>query len=377
MRLNQLLALTAAGAAIPAAHAQDSRTIVRSPSAYAYSFGDASNRAAIGIGTGMTGTLRDTLGLLITSITRGGPAEKAGLEEGNRIAAINSVNLRANAADIEDSDMSNALARRLTRELGKAKPGDEVELRVYKDGRSQNIKIKTADADSLFRRGEYGRTTKVDAENRPTLGISVGSTGSRRDTLGVLVMGVADSSAAARAGIEEGNRIAAINGVNLRIASEDAGDRHLSGAKAQRLQREVAALKPGDNVTLRVYSNGQFREVSMKAGRAGDLPKGSGGMMFMGDGYFGGRMMAPMPPMPAMPSMPRMAPMPPMGRTWMEHSPDVERALEDARVQLERVGPEIRMKLDEMRPQLERLRMELPRMMEPARARIRTVNVIV
>lgn len=396
MRLNQLLALAAvASVTAPAADAQDTRTIVRapSPSVYSYSFGgEPGNRAALGVGTGMTGTLRDTLGVLITSITKGSPAEKAGLEEGNRIAAINNVSLRANAADIEDSDMSNALTRRISRELAKAKPGDEVDLRVYRDGRMQNIKIKTTDADSLFRpAGAYTAATRTDAENRPTLGISVGSTGSRRDTLGVLVMSVADSSSAARAGIEEGNRIAAINGVNLRVAHEDAGDRYLSSAKAQRLSREVSALKVGDNVTLRVYSNGQFRDVALKVGRAGDLPKGQGGMTYFGgDGFF---RMAPMPAMPTMPAMPRMAPMPamPPGRTWMEYSPDVERALESARVQIERIQPELRMKfdqarpqmdrvrmeLDQARPQLDRLRMELPRALEPIRARIRTINVIV
>ena len=57
---------------------------------------DGSPRAALGINTSSTGTLRDTLGLLVSSVMRGGPAEKAGLEEGNRIASINGVNLRSN-----------------------------------------------------------------------------------------------------------------------------------------------------------------------------------------------------------------------------------------------------------------------------------------
>src|SRR6185437_1738351 len=55
--------------------------------------GEDSNRAVLGISTRSTGK-RDTLGLLVESITSGSPAEKAGLEEGDRIASVNGVNLK-------------------------------------------------------------------------------------------------------------------------------------------------------------------------------------------------------------------------------------------------------------------------------------------
>ena len=42
---------------------------------------DDTPRAALGINTSSTGTRRDTLGLLITQIVRGGPAERAGLRQ--------------------------------------------------------------------------------------------------------------------------------------------------------------------------------------------------------------------------------------------------------------------------------------------------------
>ena len=156
MRRIQLFALaaTAAFITLPAGAQVYSRPdvqILRAPRARIESgFGDE-NRAAIGIATTATGTLRDTLGLMITMVTKNSPAERAGLEEGNRLQAINSVNLRANAADIEDSELSGSLSRRLTRELSKAKPGDEVELRVYKEGRTQSVRVKTVDAGTASR----------------------------------------------------------------------------------------------------------------------------------------------------------------------------------------------------------------------------------
>jgi hypothetical protein len=356
MRHPHLLAAGAAVMAVAASAGAQTRTPAPDASPRVYIAGDrfdVAPRAALGINTSSTGTLRDTLGLLVSSVVRGGPAEKAGLEEGNRIASINGVNLRSTKVDLEDYENAGTLNRRLVRELEKVKPGAEVDLRVYRGGRTEALKVRTVSSDSLFPARMVRRFSRSDFEDRPALGIGLGSTGSRRDTLGVLVMSVVDSSPAARAGLEEGNRIAAINGVNLRVAHEDADDPGVGGAKAERLHREVSQLKVGDNVTLRVYASGQWRDVTMKVVRAGDLPRSRRSM------YFGDMMMPPMPAMPAMPSMPAVPPMPPSGRTFraapieFELGPEIREQLEGVRV-----------KLDEMRPEIERVRGELPRLME-------------
>ncbi|PYP78586.1 MAG: hypothetical protein DMD35_10755 [Gemmatimonadetes bacterium] len=356
MRHTQLVAAGAAMLAMTApAAAQDRpapapRAEIASPEGRTFLLDrDETPRAALGVNTSSTGTRRDTLGLLITSIVRGGPAEKAGLEEGNRIAAINGVSLRANAVDIDDYESAGTLSRRLVRELEKVKPGNEVELRVYREGRAENLRVRTVSSDSLFKRAStFRRVSREEMDDRPALGIGLGSTGSRRDTLGVLVMSVQDSSPAARAGLEEGNRIAAVNGVNLRVAHEDADDPSLGRTKAQRLMREVSQLKPGDNVTLRLYANGQFRDVTMKVARAGDLPR-SRGMT-----YFGGPDFPVMPAMPAMPAMPPGArgvfrTMENFGPIRFELSPGMGESLESMRTQL-----------DKLRPELERIRTKAP-----------------
>ena len=144
MQITRLFVLAAAAGAANSAAAQS--TPRASSGFYSYDSRDVEHRAALGVSTTTTGTLRDTLGIMITAITKGSPAEKAGLEEGNRIASINGVSLKASAADVEDNDMSSALTRRLTRELSRLKPGDEVELRVYREGKTQSVKIKTGDS---------------------------------------------------------------------------------------------------------------------------------------------------------------------------------------------------------------------------------------
>src|SRR5579862_5980494 len=137
--------------------------------AFSFHFGDE-NRAALGIGT-TSGGMRDTLGLLVTEVTSDGPADKAGIEEGDRLQAVNGTELRVNAGDAGDAEMRGLMARRLVRILEKLKPGDAVDLRVYADGKTRTVKVTTVKASELFheqgmlgmnREWLDGTTTKLD-----------------------------------------------------------------------------------------------------------------------------------------------------------------------------------------------------------------------
>ena len=300
MRNTLLLALVAA--ALPSAvQAQEARVYRSEPLVRAFGYGfaeDDRDRAVIGITTS-SGSARDTLGILIGSVQPGGPAEKAGLEEGNRIASINGVNLRLAVADVGDWDVSSALTRRFTREMGKLKAGDDVELRVYAGGgQFRSVKIKTVTYDSLYR---TTRRVRFDEDDRAVLGVSLGSSGSKRDTLGVLIIGLNDDGPAAKAGLEEGNRISAIGTVDLRVSREDAGDGMMAGVKVQRLQRELEKVKPGDEVELRIYSEGRTRTVKIKTAAMSDLNRNRRSRSIMTDGWPRGEAFAPRAPVIAMP----------------------------------------------------------------------------
>lgn len=245
--------------------------IQTAPGAFAYTVGDP-DRAMIGVSTRTSGK-RDTLGLLVESVTRDGPADKAGIEEGDRIVSVNNVNLRLSAADAGEPDMEGVANRRLVRELEKLKAGDEVELRVYRDGATRSVRLKTVRADELNRPAlaQGASAWSRVRSDRPVLGISLGGSGSRRDTLGILIVGVADDGPAARAGIDEGDRVAAINGVDLRVAKEDAGDWQAASTRIRRLNREMEKVNVGDAVELRVFSNGQLKTVRVEAVKASDV----------------------------------------------------------------------------------------------------------
>jgi S1-C subfamily serine protease len=284
----RIVTLLLVAAALPAG-AQVS--IYRGPgNGFAAAFGAGFNdpaRVAIGVTTTSSATSRDTLGVLVTAVRAGSPADKAGIGEGDRIAAIDGVSLKLGAADIDEYEMAGAMSRRLTRELNKLKVGDEVELRLYTNGQTKTVRVKTVAPEDLYESPVQRRQSE-----RATLGLDIGMTGSSRDTLGVFVMSVEDGGPAAKAGIEEGSRIASINGVDLRGRRDaDDDDYVLRTANVNRLEREIAKLNPGDDADLRVYYNGQYKNVKVKSVRASDLPRHARAITILG----GDNLMSPLP----------------------------------------------------------------------------------
>lgn len=289
------------------------------------------DRAALGLSLG-SGGRSDTLGVRVTEVLRDGPAERAGVEEGDRIVAVGGTSLRVSREDAEDEALGSLANRRLQRALERARPGDEVELQILRGRETRTVRVKTVAAADLPRESSaYGRgfevipgrvrgsveamrdSARARAERRAALGVSVGATGSMRDTLGLFVSSVTSEGPAERAGITEGDRIASINGVDVRVPREDAEDRAAASARGNRFTRELSKVKPGDNVTLRVYAGGQTRTVTVRAGSAAEVFRNDDN----GFGFFYGgdrvrNLMPPMAPLAPMAPMPPMAPMAPM-----------------------------------------------------------------
>ena len=295
--------------AMPTLSAQDTPPAKQRAQAASLIWTRAADRAVLGV-TLAASSRADTTGVRIEEVDANGPAAKAGLKDGDVITEINGVSLRVSTADAEDLALAGLAQRRLQRTLAKAKPGDEVDLRVRSGTAARAVKVKTISAAELDGT-RVQATTRVrtdDNDQRSAIGVSVGTVVSRRDTLGLFVTSVVGDGPAEKAGLIEGERIAAVNGVDVRIPKEDVEDASSASARVNRFVREVQKVAPGGTVTLRVYGNGRYRDVAVKTVKMSELPS-SGMSVFVGDG--GVRVFRGTSPM----AMPMIERMPPAGTT--------------------------------------------------------------
>jgi len=164
-----------------------------------------------------------------------------------------------------------------------------VECRIIRGGRpgDSTLRSRLRGFDRIGGQAWYRMDSTM--AKRAALGLELRTTGTRRDTLGVFVEAVTPKGPAETAGIIEGDRIAAINGVDLRTQVGDTEDSYANGLAAHRLGREVQKLTPGSRVNLRVYSGGRFLDVQVTAGKASDVMRLSNRFEFMMPGMDGMR----------------------------------------------------------------------------------------
>jgi serine protease Do len=160
-------------------------------------------------------------GAIVSSVTPGGPADKAGIERGDVVTSINGTKL----AD------SNSLRNH----VAALKPGSKATITVVRDGREQTL---TATLGELPSRGVDATPTE-DAANRGGAGLSVEPLtpetarrlGIENDAEGLVVTGVDPSGPAADAGFRRGDVIQEVDGkkiddaASLRRELARAGDR--------------------------------------------------------------------------------------------------------------------------------------------------------
>jgi len=169
--------------------------------------GGAVHRGMLGVTVqGITSDLAGSLGLsevkgaLVSAVSEGSPAEKAGIQRGDVITGIN-------GQAVKDSNS-------LRNQVSRLKPGSTVTLTVLRSGQPRQVSVKLAE---LHQRADKDDESASPAERGTpgALGLSV-----QPGDAGVEVTNVDPSGPAADAGIRVGDVLEEVNGTPVRSSSD-------------------------------------------------------------------------------------------------------------------------------------------------------------
>ena len=212
-------------------------------------------RGRIGVGIGTVPLdavdefgLKDRNGAVVLNVVPGGAAAKAGLEPGDVIINYNGKPIRN-----RDELVSMVTA---------TKPGTSVPVRVVRDRQERTITVNVEELDleaESSQRAANGDNNNGGGAQETTsgFGVTLGNVTPEvaqrlrlnRNAQGAVVMNVEEGSAAARAGLTEGDVIVRVGRENVTNAAEAS--------------RELGRVSAGGTAFLRVLRNGQEQFVAV------------------------------------------------------------------------------------------------------------------
>jgi serine protease Do len=173
--------------------------------------------------------LKENQGVLIGDVTADSPAEKAGIQSGDVITAI------------DNEPMANA--SKLRTQIAQAMPGTKIKVTVLRDGKSQDIDVQLGElpADLASSNG---------ADKQELLGFTVTALtrelanqyGVDPRTQGVVISAVDRNSSAGQAGLQEGDVVRSFN----RLRTPTVAD----------FNRATSNLKKGDSILMQIERSG-------------------------------------------------------------------------------------------------------------------------
>ena len=233
--------------------------------------GGFANRGYLGITPRNSSGPADTLGLLVDDVESGLAADKAGIKRGSRLVSIDDVSLRVDPRDLGDYAGESLPEHRLRRVLGRKTPGDTVTIVVLDDGRNGTRRVVLSESP-------LASTFRAMTTARRVLGVSFAQRGSSRDTAGLLIVSVSSGGAADKAGLNEGDRVVSVDGIDLRVSAADAGTSDGVTARVSRFRRALDAARDSQPVKLDVLTDGRRRTVSVVPTRERGFVFSTGGL---------------------------------------------------------------------------------------------------
>jgi serine protease Do len=181
-------------------------------------------------------SLKDNKGALVAEVVNNGPADKAGIKEGDVVTAVN-------GQPVTD-------ANNLTMAVSSIAPGTKVTLDILRDGKKQQLTAKTGERPNSRSNRMKDEVSSNDREDEGVLnGVAVNDLEAETRTQlnlparlkGAVITSVDPESAAAKAGLREGDVILELNKQPVTSAEQAV---------------ELSAKAEGKKTLLRLWSRG-------------------------------------------------------------------------------------------------------------------------
>jgi serine protease Do len=186
--------------------------------------------------------LKDRSGALVSTVSEGGAAAKAGLEPGDVILSFNGKPVKN----------SNELVQLVT----STKPGSTVQLRIMREKKERTVNLTVEELDLETENGARtsqnrgGRQLEPEPETTKGFGMTIDNVTAdiaRRlrldDARGAVITDVEEGSAAARSGLNPGDVIVRVGSTAINTAAD--------------AQRELAKVPSGGSALMRIVREGQ------------------------------------------------------------------------------------------------------------------------
>lgn len=151
--------------------------------------------------------LSDAAGALVVEPQAGSPGEKAGIKQGDVVTAVN-------GEAVQD-------ARDLARKIGAIAPGTKTEITLWRDGEAKTVELEVGTLPQEQASAMQGQQPDAQGQSSETqlsaLGITVAPS---EDGNGVTIVSVDPNSDASDIGLQEGQKIVAVNNKDVKSADD-------------------------------------------------------------------------------------------------------------------------------------------------------------
>jgi S1-C subfamily serine protease len=229
--------------------------------------------------------LNETKGFLVTDITSGGPADKAGIHGGDILTDINGTEVELGGDVIIGID--NTTVRKIDDMLSyletKKQVGDTAKLTIVRDGRPQEVNVILSDRSLSQEDQQQQQRLQSSQKQKPSLGISgmnvtpeiAKAINLTNQTTGFLIVDVIAEGPADKAGIRGGFAITNINGTEVELGGDVIiGIDNTTVRKIDDLLSYLDTKKVGDIVHLQVFRDNKVEDVAVTLGPGQNLQQG-------------------------------------------------------------------------------------------------------